>query len=334
MKTRFYVYALALALLLAPALSGQTFAADVKRFTIGTAGTAGALYPMGIAMAESITKHAPGLAATGEATAASVENIRNMTSGKLWMGISQAEIAGLAYTGEGDYEKRPAKDLRSMYSTIFSYAQTFVPADSDITNYTQFKGKNFGVGPAGSGGEMAARMILKFNDLTYKDLKPQFIPDAEAVSALKDGRIAGFMATHPLKSAALMDLTNSMKVRMISIDDPAFYKEYPFYAPHTIPAGTYTGVDVDVVVPHSRVVMFTSTKSGLTNDDVYNIMKAVWDHVEEWSGVNASVKNQVTWDQALNGVSVPMHTGAIRYFKERGVTIPAHLYPPEYEGPK
>jgi TRAP transporter TAXI family solute receptor len=312
-------------------LAGIAHAADVKRFTIGTAGTAGALYPMGIAMAESITKHAPGLAATGEATAASVENIRNLSGGKLWMGISQAEIAGLAYSGEGDYAKRPAKDLRSMYSTIFSYAQTFVPADSPIESYKDFKGKNFGVGPAGSGGEMASRMLLRFYGLTYQNLRPQFIPDSESVSALKDGRIDGFMATHPLKSAALMDLTNSMQVKMLSIDDPAFYEQHPFYLPYTIPPGTYKGVDVPIVVPHSRVVMFTSTNSGLTDDDVYSIMKAVWEHMDEWSGAHASVTAQVTWDQALEGISVPLHVGAIRYFEERGVTIPKNLYPPEYK---
>lgn len=301
----------------------------LKRISIGTAGTAGSLYPMGVAMSETITKHVSGIASTGEATAASVENVRNLTSGKLAMGISQSEIAWLAYTGQGDFEKRKADDLRSMFSTIYSYVQAFTLADSPVNSIPDFKGKAVGVGAAGSGGEMAARMILKYYGLTYDDIKPQFIPESEAVAALKDNKIAGFICTHPLKSAALMDLTTSAKVKMISFADDAFYKAFPFWTKYEIPAGTYANVDTVVTVPISRVLMLTSTKSGLAEDDVYNIVKAIWENRDEWGSVTASVSKQVVLDSALAELSVPMHMGAIKYFKEKGFTIPASLYPPE-----
>nr|WP_320129054.1 TAXI family TRAP transporter solute-binding subunit [uncultured Sphaerochaeta sp.] len=249
---------------------------SLKRISIGTAGTAGSLYPMGVAMAETITKHVQGIACTGEATAASVENVRNLTSGKLAMGISQSEIAWLAYNGKGDFEKRKAEDLRSMFSTIYSYIQVFTLADSPINSIEDFKGKAIGVGAAGSGGEMAARMILDYYGLSYDDIKPQFIPESEAVSALKDGKISAFICTHPLKSAALMDLTTSAKVKMISFTDPAFYKAFPFWTRYEIPAGTYANVDSVISVPISRILMLTSTKAGLSDDEVYGIVKAIW----------------------------------------------------------
>ncbi len=304
---------------------------QTKRISIGTAGTAGSLYPMGVAMSETITNHVEGIASTGEATAASVENVRNLTSGKLVMGISQSEIAWLAYNGNGDFEKRKASDLRSLFSTIYSYIQVFTLSDSPINSIADFKGKAIGVGAAGSGGEMASRMILDYYGLTYDDIKPQFIPESEAVSALKDNKIAAFICTHPLKSAALMDLTNSAKVKMISFTDPAFYETFPFWSKYEIPAGTYANVDTVVTVPISRVLMLTSTKTNLTDDEVYRIVKAIWENREEWGNVTASVSKQVILETALSELSVPMHSGAIKYFTEKGFTIDPKLFPPEYK---
>jgi TRAP-type uncharacterized transport system substrate-binding protein len=74
---------------------------------------------------------------------------------------------------------------------------------------------------------MAARMILEYFGLTYKEIKPQFISETEAVSALKDGRIAAFICTHPLKSARVMDLTNSASVKMIPINEEGFIRNSP-----------------------------------------------------------------------------------------------------------
>lgn len=302
---------------------------QLKRISIGTAGTAGALYPMGVAMSETITNHVPGIASTGEATAASVENIRNLTSGKLAIGISQSDIAWLAYNGQGDFEKRKADDLRSLFSTIYSYVQVFALADSPINTIQDFKGKAIGVGAAGSGGEMVARMLLDFYGITYDDIRPQFIPESEAVTALKDNKIAAFICTHPLKSAALMDLTTSAKVKMISFSDEALYKAFPFWTRYDIPAGTYANVDTVVSVPISRVIMLTSTKAGLSDDEVYNIVKAIWENRSEWSSVTAAVSSQVVLETALSEISVPLHVGAIKYFKEKGFTIPSSLIPPE-----
>ena len=325
---RFLSALLVFALTAAVGVSAQ----DVtKRFSIGTAGTAGALYPMGVAMGQTVTRHVPGLAATGEATAASVENIRNLSAGKLVMGISQNEIAWLAYTGTGDFKGRKSDSLRSLFSTIYSYVQVFAKADSPMKSIKDFKGKAIGVGAAGSGGEMAARMILGYYGLSYKDIKPQFIPETEAVGALKDGRIAAFICTHPLKSAALMDLTNSAAVKMIPIADDGFYKKFPFYTRYEIPAGTYKGIDYPVSVPISRVIMLTTKTSVLSDDEVYQVVKAIWENRDEWSSVHASVGKQVTFDAALKELSVPMHPGAIRYFLEKGVQIDKSLYPPEYK---
>lgn len=307
-----------------PAAKGEK---GVVRFTIGTAGTAGALYPMGVAMAECISNHVEGFSATAEATAASVENLRNLHNGELGWAISQTEIASMAYYGKGDYAHNKYDDIRALYSTIYNYLQVFVAADSPINSIDDFKGKTVGVGAAGSGGEMAARALLEAYDLTYNDIKPQFMPETEAVAALKDGKIDGFIATHPLKSAALVDLTTSMKAKLLPIELDSFYEANPAYSRYTVESGTYNHIDEPVVVPRSRIVMCTSTKAGFSDEDIYQMVKAIWENRDEWASSNASVESQVVLETALEEIDIPLHPGAIRYFEEIGMEVDPSLKP-------
>lgn len=295
------------------------------RITIGTAGTSGALYPMGVAMAETITNYVDGISATGESTAASIENLRNLHDGKMAMGISMSEICSYAYHGVGDYEGSAYTDIRAMFSTINNYLQVFVLKDSGITSIEDLKGKTVSMGSAGSGGEMAGRLLLGVYGLDYSTVNAQFMGESDGATALKDGKIDAMIATHPLNSAALTELTTSCDAVLLSIDNDAFYKAYPAYARCTIPAGTYPNNDTDVVIPQNSVIMCTSLNSGLTDDDVYEITKAIWENRDEWATSAKSVEKQAVWESVLNNIDIPMHPGAIRYFEEQGVTIPDEL---------
>jgi TRAP transporter TAXI family solute receptor len=300
-------------------------AAGVKRISIGTAGTAGALYPMGVAMAQAINRHVPGFKASAEASAASLENIRNLAQGKVDWAISQNEIAFLAYNGRGVYKGRAVKSLRSLFGTLISWAQIFAAASSPFKSVRDLKGKRVGVGAPGSGGERTARMILSYYGLSYKDIKPVFMSNTEMVAALKDGTIDAFIITHPLRSAALLDLTTSFKVKMIPVADPGFYKKYPFYTMRLVPVGVYRNVNKPVPTPTSRVVMYTSTRAGLTTAQVYALLKGVWEHSGEWTGTHPAVKKYTTLKDAVKGLAIPLHPGAVKFYREKGLKIPAAL---------
>lgn len=298
---------------------------DAKTISIATAGTAGALYPMGVALAEVLNKNIEGMTASAESSGASLENMRNLVQGNVEWGISQNEVAYQAYEGVGAYEGNRFPELRSLFGTLISWVQIFVPADSDIESVKDFAGKRIGVGQAGSGGEAAAKKVLAYYGLDYDSIKPEFISDAEMVNALKDGVLDGFISTHPLKSAALLDLTSTFKVKLISVADDGFYKEYPYYTRLTIPAGTYKGVDYSVDTPTSRIVMYTT--KNLPEDFVYDTMKAIWEHTDDWVKVHAAVEKYTTLEDACTNLSAPLHKGAARYYKEMGVTIPEAYNP-------
>ncbi|WP_052515033.1 TAXI family TRAP transporter solute-binding subunit [Dethiosulfatarculus sandiegensis] len=310
--------------LLTAALCVPSWAAD-KRISIGTAGTAGALYPMGVAMAETINHHVPGLKASAEASSASLENLRNLAQGNVDWAISQNEVAFLAYNGKDKYKGRAVSSLRSLFGTLLSWAQIFAPADSSIKTVADFKGKRIGVGAPGSGGERAASKILDYYGLTYKDIKAEFMSNAEMVAALKDGTLDAFIITHPLKSAALMDLTTSFDVKMVPVADDGFYKKYPFFNKVDVPAGVYRNVDKPVPTPTSRVVMYTSTKAELSADQVYALLKGLWENPGEWTNTHPAVKKYTTLKDAVKGLSVPLHPGAVKYYKEKGIEVPQAL---------
>ena len=314
----------ALAVLAALALSLPAAAAD-KRISIATAGTAGALYPMGVAMAETINRHVPGFKASAEASSASLENIRNLGRGNVDWAISQNEVALLAYKGRGKYKGRPVKSLQSLFGTLLSWVQVFTKADSAINSIRDFKGKRIGVGAPGSGGERAAQKVLGFFGLGYKDIKPEYMSNTEMVAALKDGTLDAFIITHPLKSAALLDLTTSFKVKMVPVGDEGFYRKYPFFTRREVPAGTYRNIDKPVPIPTSRVVMYTSTKAGLTADQVYALLKGVWEYSSEWVNTHPAVKKYTKLADAVKGLNVPLHPGAVRYYREKGLQIPKAL---------
>lgn len=316
---------LSIALCLVLCLSLTTAFATDKYITIGTAGTAGALYPMGVGMAQTITDHVEGIAATGEATAASIANLLALHQGDTELAISQTEVASFAYNGESDYEGNAFTDIRALYATINNYLQVFTLKGSGITSVADMEGKTISVGSAGSGGELAARALLNAYGLDYTKVNVQFMGEADAVSALNDGKIMALIATHPINSAAMAELCSSGNAQLIPVENDAFYTAYPAYAKYTLPGGTYNGIAEDVVIPLSRIIMCTSTNANLTDDEVYEIVKAVWENRSEWSGVTAGVEAQATIERALEGIAIPLAPGAIRYYQEIGMTVPAEL---------
>lgn len=310
-----------LAILVVAAVSGVA-QAQTPYLTIGTAGTSGALYPMGVSIAQTVNRHMEGVRASAEATGGSLDNLRKLHQGELEWGISSNEVAYQAYHGEGLYEGREIGNLRSLFGTIASWTQVFTAADSDINSIEDFAGKRIGVGAPGSAGEQTAQMLIGQHGLSYEDINEEFMSDAEMATALQDGHLDAFIVTHPLRSAPLLNLTTSFDARLIPIDSNAFYEAYPFYQKMEIPENTYPNIDEPVYTPVSRIVMYTTTDTGFDDLEVYNLIKTVWENAEEWQDVHASVKSSTTLDQVLDGLGgVPLHPGAARYYEEQGFEI-------------
>lgn len=301
---------------------GDTDGGDTE-FSIGTAGTGGALYPMGVSMGLVISENSD-YTVNGQASEGTVENIRNLSENRIGWIIAQNEVAYFAYEGLNEYEGREFKEIRSLFGTVNGWVQIFVRAESDIQSIADFKGKRIGVGAPGSGGETTSRRVLDYYGLSFDDIQAERISDGEMVEALSDGTIDGFISTHPLNSAPLMDLVSSTDVRMIGIDDEGFYAEYPYYTSATIADNVYEGVN-SVETATSKVFMYTRSDT-YTEDQIYELLSIIFDNRDDWVGAHAALEI-ITLENALDGIAIPLHPGAVKYFEEKGLDIPDDMRP-------
>ncbi|MBW1971588.1 MAG: TAXI family TRAP transporter solute-binding subunit [Deltaproteobacteria bacterium] len=299
--------------------NGNLYAKKV-RLSIATAGTAGTWYPLGGAIANLITKYVKNAEATAYPSGASIENIRTLRKGQCDIAFLMPDVAYWAYTGTKKFKKeKPFKELRGLFSLYPIDEMIVVPEDSPIKSIYDIKGKRVGIGAPGSGIEVMNKLILAEYGITYKDISPKFLSIAESVQALKDGNIDVAMFAVGTPAPGLMDLVTVRKVRYIDIkDDMAkkINKKYPYYVPRTIPAGIYKGQDKPIHVLCWLGIIATTTR--LNKDLVYNIVKTFWDHKKEIDKIHVKYKS-IKINTAAKGCSIPLHDGAKRFFKEKGV---------------
>lgn len=301
---------------------------DVKRISIATAGTGGAWYSIAGAFANVITEKAPGMTVTAETSAAGYESLRKMKSGEVEIGILNGDIALEAYTGTGDFEGNKMDTMGSLFGmSPFKY-HIVTLKDSGITSMQDIVGKRVGVGAAGSGNEKTVKLLLSYYGMNYDNIEEQFLSTTESVTAIRDGNLDVFLAGMSTPSGTIMDIASTHDIHLVPLEGPefeTFTSENPIYFPAVMPAGTYEGVDVDTNT--MSTVSFLAANFELSEDDVYQLLKALWENRDTWVKVHAEAE-PITLENALNGITIPLHPGAYKYYTEVGLDIPEELIPP------
>lgn len=300
--------------------------AKTQFVTIGTGGITGVYYPTGGAIAKMVNKKKKeyGIRATVESTGGSVFNVNAVMNGDLEFGIVQSDRQYQAINGMAEWkDKGPQKDLRAVFS-IHPESVTLVAAvDAGVKNIKDLKGKKVNIGNPGSGQRQNAIDALEAVGINIdKDLQAESIKASEAASLLQDGRIDAFFYTVGHPSGAIKEATSgARKVRLASITGPgidALLAKYPYYAKATIPVSLYPGAqnDKDVETFGVKATLVTSAK--VSDDVVYAITKEVFDNFEDFKKLHPAYAT-LTKENMLEGLSAPIHPGAMRYFKEAGL---------------
>jgi TRAP transporter TAXI family solute receptor len=217
--------------------------------TIATGGTAGTYYPLGAGMADIWNKNIKDMNAMVQSTGASVANINLLKNNEVDLIFVQNDVAFYAYKGV-ELFKEPFPQLRGLATLYPETVQIVALADRGINSVYDLKGKRVAVGAAGSGTEVNARQILAAAGITYNDIKVQYLSFAEAANNLKDGNIDAAFVTAGHPTAAIVDLAAVRKIVLVPVAEEiiaSLQKDYPFYVKIVVPAGTYKGVDADVV---------------------------------------------------------------------------------------
>ncbi|HEY7713482.1 MAG TPA: TAXI family TRAP transporter solute-binding subunit [Candidatus Binatia bacterium] len=300
--------------------------AQVKtRLSIATGGTGGVYYPLGGALAALISKRIPNTEATAEVTTASVDNMKLIHSGRVAMAFTLPDSAWDAYNGrlKGFTEKIPVRALMALYS---NYMHIVALDGSGIKTVVDLKGKRVSTGAPGSGTEVQGLRVMEAYGLTPKDLKSQErLGASESAGALKDGKIDAFIWDGGLPTAAVLDLaaTPGIKITMIPHGDAVakmVAKYGPLYFIGKVPKGTYKGIDEEISVASATNLLAVHEK--MDENLAYEITKVVLEHTADLVAVHKAA-SEISPKNAVVGSPLPFHPGALRYFKEKGLKLPA-----------
>lgn len=297
----------------------MVFAAEPMRLTMGTGGTAGTYYPFGGALAQVISDKSGVVAITAQSTGATGENLNLIHNGDIDLALVQNDLAHYAYNGLEIYKDNKVTNFKTITRLYPELIHVVAQADSGIKTLADFKGKKISVGASGSGNEANCRQIFELLNLTYSDIKPLFISYAETTNHFKDRQVDAFVYTTGIPSPSIMDITTMQPAVFVPIDGKLrddITKKYPFFAADAIPADSYkgqTGVVETIAVQCMLVV-----REDIPEETVYAMTKALFENLDALKNAHAKGKD-VVLEKALNGVTVPVHPGAEKYYREVGL---------------
>lgn len=283
-----------------------------------TGGTAGVYYPLGVALSKIYADKIKGSRPSVQSTKASVENLNLLQAGKGEIAFTLGDSLGLAW--EGDKEvgfKAPLKKLRGIAAIYPNYIQLVATKESGIKTIADLKGKRISVGAPKSGSELNTRAVLKAAGLAYSDMgKVEYLSFAESVELMKNRQLDATLQSAGLGVASIRDLAANNDITVVAIPASLVKKIGAPYISAIIPAGTYRGQDANVET--AAVGNFLVTQSGVKADLVYNMTKALFENLGTMVAAHNAAK-AIKLEHALDGMPVPLHPGAERYYKEKGL---------------
>jgi TRAP transporter TAXI family solute receptor len=307
----------------APALVAATMFAAVpaqaQQFVnVLTGGTSGVYYPLGVALGKIYGDKISGIKTQVQATRASVENLQLLEQGRGEVAFTLGDSLKAAWDGdeEAGFKAKLGK-LRTLGAIYPNYIQLVATKESGINTIGDLKGKSLSVGAVRSGTELNTRAILTAAGMTYKDLgKVEYLPFAESVDLMKNRQLGATLQSAGLGVASIRDLATASEVTVVSVPKAIVDKIGPPFVSVDIPANTYKGQDKPV--PTAAVINYLVTHSGVSDDLAYQMTKQVFENLPDLASAHAAAK-EITLAGAPKGSPIPLHPGAERYYREKGL---------------
>ena len=301
-------------------LVALTTAASATTFVnVLTGGTSGVYYPLGVTLSQVYGESIPDSKVQVQATKASAENLNLLQGGRGEIGFSLGDSVSDAWKGNADAGfAKPLDRLRAVASVYPNYIQIVALADANIKSLADLKGKRISVGAPRSGTELNARAILKAAGLAYSDFsKVEYLPFGESVELMKNRQIDVTLQSAGLGVAALRDLSAAVKVNFVPVPAEVVAKiGDPAYQASLVPANTYEGqtADVDTVAINNLLV----THEKVPEEVVYLMTKGIFENLERLGNAHSAAR-QIKLDSAARDLPIPLHPGAERYYREKGL---------------
>ncbi len=313
---------------------GLAGAQDVQFFRIGTGGTGGTYFSIGSLIANAISNPpgsracakggscgVPGLVAVVQSSIGSVANVDAIGSGSLESGIAQSDVAYWAMTGTGVYTGKGKMDgLRAIANLYPESVHLVARKGAGIGSVRDLKGKRVSLDEPGSGTLIDARVILQAYGLSEEDFEAEYIKPTPAIELMKNNRLDAFFFVAGYPAGAVSEIVSALGAEIVPIDGPeaaAILAGHRFFAKHSIPAGTYEGIgEIETIGVGAQWVVGVGVDDAL----VYAITKSLWNANSRKLFDSGHMQGKaITLETALDGVEIPLHRGAERYYKESGL---------------
>ena len=311
---------IALVLVMALSLAACAGGSGSTKMTMGTGGTSGTYYAFGGVLGQYIKNHA-GIDVTVVSTDGSKANIESMDAGDYQLATVQSDVMAYAWAGTRSFEANGKVTSFRVVAGLYAEAVQLITMDPSIKSVADLAGKRVSIGAPGSGVYFNAMDVLEAAGLGEDDIIPQYQSFADSTDALKDGKIDAAFIVAGAPTAAITELCTTNNAYLVPIDGEVADKlmeSSPFYTTYTIPAGTYEGQEADVNTVTVKATLIVSASA--SEEDVYNLTKAIFDNMDAIALENAKGA-ELSLLNATEGIAVPFHAGAAKYFAEKGVTV-------------
>ncbi len=312
-----------------------TIAQNEKSYIIATASAGGTYYPVGVAIATLATNKLGdvGISMSAITSAGSGENVQLLKNRETDFAILQGLFGSMAWQGKGKYKGKPEKDMRSVtmlwenveHFTVYSeYAKT-----GNIKDLANLKGERFSIGKRGSGTETSGKTILSALGFNIKeDFDFEHMGYSASATAMQDKRILGMnIPAGPPVSAITQAFATigSDKVTVLNFSDEqieTIRKSYPVWSRFVILAETYPGQvkDINTISQPN----FLAVTPDIPDDDVYKLLETIYSNLEYLHKMHKAT-NAIKLDRAVSGLPIPLHPGAVKFYKDKGIEVPENL---------
>lgn len=318
------IVALAAAALVIPALGALgTRAVHADDIVIGTGGTTGVYFQLGRAICRLVNQHAGDVSCQARSTAGSQFNLSNVNAGALELGVAQSDLQFHAVNGTGSFQFQDVSyaHLRALFSVHGEPFTVVARRDAHIRALDDLRGRRVNIGNPGSGQRATMEVVMTAKGWARRDFQlAEELPADQQSLALCHGRVHAMVYTvgHPNASVEkAVELCDAVIVEVSGPVIDGLVEDNPYYAYTTIPGGTYPGNPDDV---KTFGVMATVVSSAdVPADTVYAVIKAVFDNFDQFRKMHPAFANLEPERMIREGLSAPMHEGALRYYRERGL---------------
>jgi len=291
--------------------------------TMGTGSPTGTYYAYGSIVGQYITNKAE-IKVNPVSTGGSKDNIQGIDSGDYQLGTVQSDVMHYAWNGTRSFAEDGKITTFRTVAGLYAEAVQLVTVNPDIKSVADLKGKKVSIGAPGSGVYFNAMDVIAAAGLTEKDIKPQYQNFDESADALKDGKIdaAFIVAGAPTPAITELSMTNA-NTRIVPIDGDIadkLMKDNTFYSVYKIPAETYKNQNEEILTVTVKATLIVSADA--TEDDVYKLTAAIFDNIDAITKEH-NKGSELSLENATDGLTVPFHKGAAKYFKEKGIEVKA-----------